>query len=248
MKKIRKLYYLAFGVTAILACTLLLNRNKNMNEIKFRLSENIVETARNSGVPAYSARNVDGLVRYAINDIPPEISARYDVPGYEISFGPLFAFTMYADESNNNNLGVENVALQFSSKPFKTHEDGKKFAEKIIAEMNGGKWRRHIPELCPAVTGQSAFLNAEGQITKISSCPLDPHYTLTREEWLKIMRDTARYEWIGDNVLASFEISYSEDSQGITYNFLMELDDFSIRPRKGEQQNKLRLQEGDEKG
>lgn len=249
MRKISLLYYAIIATIAIIvACALLLNRTKDMNEIKFRLNKNIVETARESGVPQFSARNVDGLVSYGVDDMPLDINARYDVPGYEVSFGPLFAFTMYADESNKNNLAVENVTLQFSSKPYKTHEDAKKFAEKIISEMNQKKWRRHISEACPAVTGRSAFLDAGGHLEKIASCPLDPLYTLTHGEWLGLMKYNASYQWLGANVLATFKISYSEDTRGTTYNFLMELDDFAVKTRKDEQRNHLSLKEGDAKG
>lgn len=249
MKKISTFYYAIIGVVVVIVSgALFTNRTKDMNEIKFRLNNNIVETARGSGIPQFSTRNVDGLVSYGIDDMPSDIAARYDVPGYEVNFGPLFAFTMYADESNKNNLAVENVTLQFSSKPYKTHEEARKFAEKIIAEMNHKKWRRHISETCPAVTGRSAFLDAGGHMEKIASCSLDPHYNLTHDEWLKLMKYNASYQWLGENVLATFKISYSEDSRGTTYNFLMELDDFAIRTRKDEQRNKLSLKEGDAKG
>lgn len=219
-----------------------------MNEIRFVLNKNIVETARRSGVSQYSTRDIQGFIAYSINNIPAHISAGYEQPGYEIGFAPLFAFTMHADKNNQNNLGVENATLQFSSKPYKTHEDGKRFAEKVIAQMNGKKWRRYIEELCPAVTGRSAFLDAEGKLGQVAGCPLDPGYTLTKDEWITMMREEQRYQWIGDSVLATFRIAYSEDSRGITYKFFMEFDDFSIKKRKDEQRIQLSLKEGDEKG
>jgi hypothetical protein len=223
-------------------------RDKDMNEIRFVLHRNIVETARQSGVPEYSTRDIQGFITYSINDIPADILARYEQSGYEISLAPLFAFTMHADKSNHNNLGVENVTLQFSSKPYKTHEDGKRFAEKVIAQMNGKKWRRHIEELCPAVTGRSALLDVEGKLGQAAGCPLDPNYALTKDEWVQMMREEQRYQWIGDGVLVTFRIAYSEDSRGITYKFFMEFDDFSIKKRKDDQRTQLSLKEGDEKG
>jgi hypothetical protein len=219
----------AFATIGIALLLFLFIRDKDMNEIRFALKKNIVETARQSGVPEYSTRDVQGFITYSINNIPAGVDVRYVQPGYELTLAPLFAFTMNADKNNQNDLGVENATLQFSSRPFKTHEEGKQFAEKIIAEINSKKWRRHIEELCPAVTGRSAFLDAEGNLGQVAGCPLDPSYVLTKDEWTQMMREEQRYQWIGDGVLLTFRIAYSEDSRGITYKFFMEFDDFSIK-------------------
>lgn len=248
MSNLVKACCIAVGMIAIAISLSLFSRDKDMNEIKFVLNKNIVETARQSGVPEYSTRDIQGFITYSINDLPADIVVRYEQPGYEISLTPLFAFTMNADKTNGNNLGVENATLQFSSKPYKTHEDGKRFAEKVIAQMNSKKWRRYIEELCPAVTGRSAFLDAEGKLGQVAGCPLDPSYTLTRDEWIQMMREEQRYQWIGDGVMATFRIAYSEDSRGITYKFFMEFDDFAIKKRKDDQRTQLSLKEGDEKG
>lgn len=248
MNNLIKVSCLAIGIFAAALLFFLFSRDNDMNEIRFALNKNIVETARESGVPEYSTRDIQGFITYSINDIPADTAARYEQPGYEISLAPLFAFTMHADKNNQNNLGVENATLQFSSKPYKTHEDGKRFAEKVIAEMNSKKWRRYIEELCPAVTGRSAFLDTEGNLGQIAGCPLDPGYTLTKDEWIQMMREEQRYQWIGDGVLATFRIAYSEDSRGTTYKFFMEFDDFAIKKRKDEQRIQLSLREGDEKG
>jgi hypothetical protein len=241
------------AITAIVLTTIAfafvsLYPDKNRDDIKFELRKNIVETARRSGVPAYSTRNIEGFISYSVNDLPPDISAKYIRPGYEVGFSPLFAFTMYADQTNQNNLGVEKVTLQFSTKPFTSHEGGKQFAEQVIGQMSAKKWARHIAEDCPAVTGRSAFMNADGKLERLGVCPLDPAYTLTLDEWIHMMRLEQTYEWIGDGVLATFRIAYSEDSRGITYNFFMEFDDFAVRERKNEQRLLLTLNKQDQKG
>jgi hypothetical protein len=241
------------AITAIVLATIAfafvsLYPDKNGDDIKFELKKNIAETARRSGVPAYSMQNIDGLISYSVNDLAPDISAKYTQPGYEVGFSPLFAFTMYTDQTNQNNLGVENVTLQFSTRPFTSHDDGKRFAEQVIAQMNAKKWARYIAENCPAVTGRSAFINADGKLERLGVCPLDPVYTLTLEEWIHMMRLEQTYEWIGDGVLATFRIAYSEDSRGITYKFFMEFDDFAVRERKNEQRLLLTLKQEDQNG
>jgi hypothetical protein len=248
MNNLVKLGLAATGLVATAIVLFFLFRDKDMTAIKFDLKANIVETARKSGVPEYSTANVDGYISYSVNDIPADVPARYVRDGYEVSFSPLFALTMYADEKNQNNLGVENVTLQFSTKPFASHEAGKQFAEGVIAEMNKKKWVRYIDEFCPAVSGRSSFMNADGKLEQIGTCPLDPAYALTREEWIHMMRTEQSYQWLGDGVLASFKIAYSEDSRGITYNFFMEFDDLAVKKRKIEQRLQASLKEEDQKG
>ena len=66
-------------------------RASSMVDIKVDIGRNIVETAKNSGVPRFSTRNIAGLVSYSVDSLPNNILISYTRPGYEGSFGPLFA-------------------------------------------------------------------------------------------------------------------------------------------------------------
>lgn len=217
---------------------------EKMSEIKFELGKNIVETAKSTGVPRFNSSKTAGQVSYSINQIPDDIPARYSRPGYEITASSLFAFTMYADEPDNNNLAVNNVTLQFKAH-IKTHEAGQAFVEKLIAQFQKGKWQRYIRESCPAVSGRSSLLDEAGNLNVGKGCAFDPSYKLTPEEWRAMMGETQRYEWVGDGVVAKLEVDYSSN---ITYKIFLEFEDLATMV-KSDQENQARdLKEGDAKG
>ena len=62
-----------------------------MAQIKVEIGRNIAETARDSGIPKFTTRNVAGLVSYSVDSIPKDVSATYIRPGFEASHSPLFA-------------------------------------------------------------------------------------------------------------------------------------------------------------
>lgn len=225
-----------------------LTQAKNMAEIRFDLGGNITETAKRSGVPEFSVRDVDGFISYSINNLNDQVQARFGRPGYELDVGPLFAFTMYANTENRNTLGVYIASLQFDSKVATSHEDGQRFAESLIQRIGVKKWTRHIEDTCPAVTGRSSFLNAAGEIDLNSGCALDPAHRFTKEEWIKLMESGQEYRWHGDNVLLTLKISTSNDSRGITYKFFMDFEDLAIKTKRDAQRQKRDLEEGDKKG
>jgi hypothetical protein len=219
-----------------------------MPEIKFAIGNNIHETAKRSGAPRFSTRNVAGLISYKLIDLPPDIPAHYVRPGFEITASPLFAFTLYADEEHNNGLAVQTARLQFSSAMAKSHDSAQAFVENMITQFEKGKWKRHIDELCPAVTGRSTFLNEAGEPGQIAGCPLDPQHRLSKGDWIRLMRLTQDYEWIGDGVLATLTVGFSDDVREITYDMTLEFDDLAIKNR-GDQSNLDRmLAEGDKNG
>jgi hypothetical protein len=219
-----------------------------MPEIKFAIGNNIHETAKRSGAPRFSTRNIAGLISYKLIDLPPDIPAHYVRPGFEITASPLFAFTLYADEEHNNGLAVQTARLQFSSAMAKSHDSAQAFVENMITQFEKGKWKRHIDELCPAVTGRSTFLNEAGEPGQIAGCPLDPQHRLSKGDWIRLMRLTQDYEWIGDGVLATLTVGFSDDVRGITYDMTLEFDDLAIKNR-GDQSNLDRmLAEGDKNG
>jgi hypothetical protein len=221
---------------------------ENMPEIRFDLGQNILDTAKKSGAPRYSTGNVAGFISYELVDLPHDIPAHYTRPGYEIQALPLFAFSLYADEEHHNGLAVHTASLQFSKDAGRSHDAAKAFVEDLISQFQKGKWKRHIDELCPAVTGRSSFLNEAGEPEQIENCPLDPQYRLSHGDWIKMMRNTQNYEWTGDGVLATLNVRYSDDIRGITYSINLEFNDFSYKKRLEKANQKRDFAAGDAKG
>lgn len=220
----------------------------NMPEIRFNMGLNIHEVAKNSGAPKYSTRNISGLISYAIVNLSPEVSVNYVRPGYEFTAAPLFAFTLYTDKDLDSNLGVQAAALQYNTDTISSHESAKIFVENLISQFQKGRWRRYFHDLCPAVTGRSAFLNEAGERGRIEFCPLDPSYRLSPEEWVYLMGKTQKYQWLGDGILAALTVRYSDDSRGITYSIQLELDDFAIITQRNKARQTKDLTEGDAAG
>lgn len=218
----------------------------NMAKIEFELGKNIVGTAKASGVPRFQVDETAGLIDYSINQIPANIPAQYTRPGYEISVSPLFAFTMYADRDKHNNLAVTSVTLQLDS--LKSHEAGRAFVEQLLAQFKKGKWKRYIDQNCPAVSGRSSLLDADGTLNTMATCSLDPDYKLTEEEWLAMMAMSKRYQWIGEGIIAELSIGYAEYSGAITYKIFLEFEDEQVQVNRYAQAIERDIKEGEAKG
>jgi len=133
--------------------------------------------------------------------MPPDISVRFNRSNHNVVVKSLYSLTMYADSENNDNLGVERVELSFYPAAVKTHQEAQALVSSIITQFNQGKWRRHIDKTCPAITGRSVYLDKDGKID--GSCSLDPDYKMSMQDWLTLMPMTQRYDWLGEEVLAS---------------------------------------------
>lgn len=223
-------------------------KSNDMANIQFYLGKNIHETAKRSGAPKFATRNVAGLISYKLLDLPPDIPATYQRPGFEITAIPLFAFTLYADTENHNDLAVETASLQFSTDMLKSHGSAKAFVENQIGQFERGQWKRFIHELCPAVTGRSSLLDETGSLSPTLSCPLDPHYRLSMEDWISMIGRTQDYQWLGDDVLATLTVGFSNDIRGLTYSIRLEFQDFSIKNRRDSERTLHVLAEGDAAG
>lgn len=219
-----------------------------MPEVKVDIGQNIFETAKKSGAPKYSTGNVAGLVSYEIMSMPPHIPVYYHREGYEIKALPLYALTLYANEANSNNLAVQRITLQFASNAARSHAPAQKLVSDLISQFQNGKWRRYVSDLCPAVTGRSAFLNEAGELERIGNCPLDPGYSLLQDEWIRLMAATQNYKWIGDGVLATLTIGYSNDIRGIAYSIDLEFDDLALKKSRDDSNLARKLAEGDRQG
>lgn len=219
-----------------------------MQEIKVDIGKNIVTMAKISGAAGYSIQNVDGLLMYDANGMSSDIPVRYARPGFEILFAPAFSLTMYADKKIDNNLPVQTVALQASTRMIKTHAAAQDFVKKIIEQFQKGQWQRYIDDLCPAVTGRSSILNENGHVEQIGACALDPNYQLSDQEWVRLMPSTQNYKWIGDGVLAKLTITCHDFGRGLDYAIDLDFDDFAKKNRRDHENERLELFEGDAKG
>ncbi len=242
-------------LVALLALALLVSivayRNlkaTDMQQIEIDLGKNIVDTARGSGVPEFSARNIDGLVSYSVHDLPADLPVAFVRPGFEASFTPVFDVTMYADEQHMNNLAVTDISLMFRPDQMKTHAAGQAFVESIIAKFAGRKWRRHIPALCPAVTGKSTFLDSEGAVGVMVACPLDPAYKVAPADWQTLALSALTYQWIGDGILATLEVRATDDTRGITYNVSLEYENYLFKSKRDEKNLADKNAKGDKQG
>jgi len=219
-----------------------------MPHINFALGQNIVKTAEKSGAPRFTSKNVAGLISYSIAKLDPSVVARFAVPGFEIEVGSLFAFTMYADEDNKNDLGVEQVTLQIAEDAVKSHASARAFVEALRSQFNRGAWTRHIPAHCPRVRGRSTYLTAAGGVDEMNTCPIDPRYDVPEEDWLVLMRDGQRYEWSGAGALAVLSVKYSEQAGKSTYDIWLEFQDEVIGIRRMKEKLAADLAEGEAAG
>jgi hypothetical protein len=222
---------------------------KDMLMVRFDIGQNIIETAKKSGAPRWATRDLVGLVSYDLMNMPVDIPLVYQRPGYEINAMPVYSFTMYADKESNNKLAVETATVLFNTNALKSHTAAKRFAEDLILQFQKGKWTRHVEELCPAVTGRSAFLNMAGEPDRELTCPLDPGHRLSPEDWVLMMSmGGQRYEWVGDGVYAKLNVDYSDDIRGITYSIGLAFEDLATRRRRDETSRLRDLAEGDANG
>ena len=223
-------------------------QGQKMQEIKFDLGKNIIETARASGVPQFQTRNVAGLVSYGVTAIPRQIPVRYVRPGYELSWQPVFAMTMYSDKDRDPSLSVESVDLQLDQK-FQTHEAAQTFVEQMLAQFTRGKWRRyHDPEWTTLLTGRSSMLDESGHI----AAPLrtvDPAYKIPKEDWITATRSGVVWQWTGDGVLATLTVVNIAGSDGqLDYSVELEFDLLADKLKRDAENEAQRRKEGDAKG
>lgn len=236
------------GTFCAVAATFTL-REHDVTWISFDIGQNIVETAKKSGAPRFSTRNIAGYVSYALIDLPSDIPAHYSRPGYEIKAVPLFAFTLYSDKEQDDRLLVETAALQLDTDALQSHQAAKTYVQNLIEQFHSGKWTRHIDDLCPAVTGRSSYLNEAGNPEQIETCPLDPDHRISDEDWVRLMRMTQTFEWLGDGILAKLTVGYSDDDiRGITYSIDLEFNNFEIMKRRRASNLARDLAHGDAQG
>lgn len=222
---------------------------KKMQEIKFDLGHDIVETARTSGVPSFSARDVDGLVSYSVNSIPATIPAHFTRPGLEVVWQPLFAFTMYADEKRDPARPVETVTLQLHN-DFVTDAQAQAFVEQTIAQFQKGRWQRYYdPTWNALLTGRSSFLDQNGKITS-PSMTIDPGHKIQTDDWIILVRNGATWRWVGGGVLAqlSVDADRGEGTAAPAYRINLDFNLLDVKLKQDENTEEKKRKEGDAKG
>ncbi len=235
-----------FGVTTPIAGLVWREvHGAGMKEINFDLGKDIVETAKKSGVPAFSARRVASTVSYSVNGIPAEIPVRYARAGHEVSWQPVFAFTMYA---NADSMKVDTVTLQWHSQDL-TDEQAQAFAEATIAQFQRGKWQRYgDPKENVLLTGRSSYLDENGEFQDICMT-MDPNFKVPIEDWRILSRKGMRWQWVGEGILAKFDVDNSPGKDGKPA-YRMALDFYVLEARRKLWAENLarELKEGDAKG
>lgn len=236
-----------FGITLTIIAGSKKISDLNMSNIKFKLRENIEQVARSSGAPSFHVRRLAGNHRYEISGLPPEVVIYYTPPGYEIKISPAFSLSLYADERNHNNLSVDEVSIT-PKYDAKSNKSVRALVDNIVAQFNDGKWKRLIPQHCPAVTGRSAILNAEGNVGNQHSCPLDPHYKITESEWNTLLKNAQQYHWLGDGVRAELHITRTGTAADPLYFVSLEFKDETISTLLEQENLAIELREGDAAG
>ena len=233
-----------FGAAVFSGCNA---EGQKVQEIKFDLGKNIVDTARASGVPKFQTDNIAGLISYSVNQIPAEIPARFVRPGFEVSVSPLWAFSLRADRDRTPDDLVYKATLQINT--IKSHDTAQAFVEQLLAQFAKGKWKRYITDSCPAVTGRSSWLNAAGTLNLEGAVCPDSTYKLTRDDWLTVMRDSQRYRWIGDGVIAALSINFGDNpATGVAYQMFLEFELEDVQKKRNAQADADHIKEGEAKG
>ncbi|MFC4274049.1 hypothetical protein [Achromobacter aloeverae] len=213
---------LGAGLAALSTLTHFKAKGAQMSEIRFDLGRNIVETAKHSGVPAFQSSNVDGLVSYSVNDVPPQVTAVYTRPGYEIRWQQLFAFTLRADKKRSPDVFVESATLQHRA-DFKSHAEAQAFVMRTLEQFKQGKWKRAFPGDGARLTGRSSLLDENGKVDGHASSP-DPYYEMSPEDWQALMYLGAQWYWSGDGILATLDVSTTGAKADGTPHYSVALD------------------------
>jgi hypothetical protein len=224
------------------------SKGANMAEIRFDLGKNIVETAKQSGVPAYASRDVQGYISYGVSDVPPEVVAVYTRAGFEIRWSGLYAFTLYADRQRSPELRVQTATLQQRS-DFSSHRKAQAFIDKTVAQFKQGKWRRYFLQDQARLTGRSSILHENGSPDPYAAAP-DPDYAIPPEDWSAMMGLGLQWRWLGDGVLATLSAStVGERADGSPdYSIDLDFEDEAIARQTARHNEAEKLKSLDAKG
>ncbi|QYF94436.1 hypothetical protein KY495_04250 [Massilia sp. PAMC28688] len=235
---------LFFGLSLLLGCT---QRMNTMKLVRVDLGRNIVETARSSGISSYGVDDVNGSIQFSAVDLPDDLYVRFSRPGLEIQARSVFSVALVTDRKRMANEEVFLARIKMAASKLNSHSAARLHLNEILIQFAKGKWKRHIPEHCPAVTGRSTMLGLSGEFHS-STCPIDPSYRFSDTEYLALFKQTQEYQWMGDGVLATLAVDYSETGGILMYNFLLKFEDHRIMKKIEEEVAAWKRREGDAKG
>jgi len=219
-----------------------------VSEINVDLGRNIVDTAQASGVSRFQAQEVAGFVMYSADGIPEDIAVRYNRPGYEIVWKPVFGLTLYADRDRFANLKTQKFSMSLNVRGM-TDERAQAFTEATIAQFQKGKWQRYAdPDWEVMLTGRSSILDENGKIAG-DLRTVDPGYKLTPDEWREAALQGLFYIWVGDGVHAQLTVRNMPGERGKPYYYIdLEFELLDVRLKRFAEQLAKDLKDGDAKG
>jgi hypothetical protein len=224
-------------------------KETKVQEIKFELGKNIVDTAKSSGVPQFESDDVNGSISYSVAGFSTEIPARFAKPGYEIVWRPLFAFTMYTNRRRDPSLAVHKASLQLKNH-LTSHAAAQAFVEQTVAQFAKGKWQRyHDPVWDVLLTGRSSMLDEAGHIAT-TVMTIDPAYNVPPVDWPALAKSGPIWRWVGDGVLASLTIGFTEreTSAAPQYSMDLEFELLDVYTKQLAENGDQKRKEGDAKG
>lgn len=220
---------------------------KNMLEIKFTVGENIVAIAKKTNIPEFNVSNTDGLIQYQVMQLPSDAVAVYDRPGFEIRSAPLFSLNFRADRVRSPTDAVHAFQVKLNTKNITSHQIARDLVESILVQYRDGKWVRRISLHCPAVTGRSTYLNAEGEIDS-GGCALDPDLKMDRDDWKSLFATRQSFEWLGDGVFSKLSVSYNGANPNPVYEIVLYYEVYKTKLEIIRENEKRRIALGDSKG
>lgn len=250
MHEQRKRFLLLGILCAVLVGALVWGNAKGqkMSQVKFELGKNIVETAKNSGVPRFATRDVNGFISYSVSDAPREVEFQYAKPGYEVSWQPVFAFTLYASRKRGEALLAETAVLHLNIDAMDDAQ-AQAFVEATIAQFQKGKWQRYCnPKEETLLTGRSSLLDDKGEIGG-TLMAIDPNHKIAKEDWPIVIRNGPVWRWVGDGVLAELTVNNSPgQDEKPAYRMTLEFELLNVKLKRNSDNLAQELKEGDAKG
>ena len=239
----------ALGVVGLTMARNDMKENAAEKVFEFQLGKPLEATVKQTTLPL-SGQNNWGMINAGVVGLADGVYGRYAEPGYELKLGPLAGIEFYADTNRYPDKKVETVQVTFRLKHISTPQQVYDYVYGLIAQFQGGKWKRYIPEVCPRLQGKSSILDQQ-EIKAMSNpelknfmalgCPIDPAYKPELEKWMPLARDGQLYLWHDEQgKIAVLDIGVSEPNPDGTFgvsdvriNLEFELEEVMLANEKG---------------
>jgi hypothetical protein len=222
-------------------------KGQKMQAIEIDLGKDIVETARSSGVPEFQAQKVNNTIIYSVTAIPPERPVRFTRSGYEIVWQPAFGLDIYGSVLRGSIADSASISLDSN---LTSHAAAQAFVEQTVAQFAKGKWQRyHDPVWDVLLTGRSSMLDEAGHIAT-TVMTIDPAYKVPPVDWPALAKSGPIWRWVGDGVLASLTIGFTEreTSAAPQYSMDLEFELLDVYTKQLAENGDQKRKEGDAKG